>query len=1790
MGDEATLNRILNGCFDDLPKQEHTAVRVFFSSTFTDMTVEKNYLMKHSVHKIREYCFKKGLDFQVVDYCLGVKDEASVDHSTTDLILEEVEVCKKTSRGPYFVFFLGDKYGLRSLPSKIEATEYKTIYRIAAKLDYDTILLSKWYQRDDNAEPAVFCLQPIIDILPNYNNEDPGKSSQSLRDKDRKEWDKVSEKLMTCLRGSADKALEENRISKDQHLKYFYSVLEAEALAGIIKSDNTRNRVLVHFRTFGDLNKDDEIAGKFTGSREKDMYPGQMEVSNKIDLEAKIMRENLKKKVKSVLHPNMMRKDILYWTRNGIDPNNEDHKTYLINLDKHFERTIINMIDNTMKHTSSNEDDLLVEEILHHLLFGQKEIKKFCGREEILEEIRERMSYCHGNEDDEKSIQNENNKNNNCLEVKSKEDEYFVTVKEGMKESAAECKDKGVIYTYGDIDMDEDSDPEKNQKLELIKSCDLMEYCRPVILYGESGSGKTAIMAKVAELSKSWFPGCSTIIRFLGSSVGSSTLRGVLCSIIRQICKISNIALPSFLDLHGDFMYVTRFFESLLNRFKSSQKLVIILDSINQLSSHDHAYLMNWLPLKLPKNIHLVVSMMPKANECLQNIQNRFPFQLQFIEVPILPLDAADSVITKICQQKNRRVTKPQKRHILQLFGKCGKPLYLKILTVRALQWRSFTDVQDFKVGPTLQAAINLFFDELEKKYGTVVVEKCFVFLSASKEGLSHAELEDILSLDDETLQNIYLSHLPPDPDNIRIPSSLMSQLIKDTKEYMLPLKSGGKNVIKWYHRQFEEISKKRYLKNKDEASLHMTLVEYFSGTWFNKPKPLEITQKRKVCYSSSKRGVPDQPLYFSPSQCNVRKLIELPDHLIKCHMFKCFHDDIACSFKWLYAKCKFVSVSSMVEDLKMVLAEMDTAGDIDNTVIYNDIKTVHQMLSAGSEDIRKDNSHLAIQILGQFGSSFYRSSSLRKLVEETKEWSDSCNIALLLPLDQCLNSPDGYMNFLIRAQVWMPTGVDVWKQYGEMVYLDESNGMLTVVEVLKDGSHDYLSRFDTNDDWSTAFSKKLEYKNTTSIHQPSNSRFIILRHSEKDGHYDKLIRSDTLAEVNISDQTQCITASDKYVVYSTMNQVNVCIIGENLVALSVIKSLELDGGKKVQHLLLSTDSRYLVVFFTLCVFVLSSETLEILYTDKAESSDTIYIPTHPTIAHITENNILFYKGIGVGRHNSICMFDLENSKELHAICHSQKSPPKFISHHPSHKYTAIVTDKRWFIHDCENGKLVSECPQDHCGDDGVACMQLFGSDNIFAVTTPSKVKINDITIFYCGNIASPLQEVVPFLSLKGHSKEINQLLLTKDENTLYSASQDCTIRVWNFEKVITDFHAKYLKQDDVFDSERALEDYNSQKQVCSTNAVRISCDSKTVLLGKSNGHFTVKDLSTGECIHEQDYQKSIKMLLTSKSGKEIILIPETEDDIIILNSRTYEVKQRLTVDFPVHSAAEANGILVVGRQGFLSFETEGKIFNIKDGSMIKGYQQKCFNSLTEVAINSTGSKVVSHIDAFPFVIPVQGDGTQYKNLALQHSDECMTICSGVDVSPDDKYAFSISPDGAVRVIKMSGEYALKLDTKSSVTAATFSPDSKYIVSCGFKTIYVWNLPQGTLSFKLKKHNDFVNTVKFDHSGRYILTTSTDKHLILWDLRRRVTVSSFVADCQLEAVDLSQDAKNVVFVPKDIADVAILRSNKLLSSMIEGKRRLPITQKLVDAQAMALSFSSQKLRQREATRIGCQVM
>lgn len=80
-------------------------------------------------------------------------------------------------------------------------------------------------------------------------------------------------------------------------------------------------------------------------------------------------------------------------------------------------------------------------------------------------------------------------------------------------------------------------------------------------------------------------------------------------------------------------------------------------------------------------------------------------------------------------------------------------------------------------------------------------------YLSASRDGLSVTELEDLLSLSDEVLQDTYIYHLPPNDKHIRIPPSIISQMMTDVKPYVIVRKVGPFKILSWFHRQFKEVS-----------------------------------------------------------------------------------------------------------------------------------------------------------------------------------------------------------------------------------------------------------------------------------------------------------------------------------------------------------------------------------------------------------------------------------------------------------------------------------------------------------------------------------------------------------------------------------------------------------------------------------------------------------------------------------------------------------------------------------------------------------------------------------------------------------------------------------------------------------------------------------------------------------------------------------------------------------------------------------------------------------------------
>lgn len=126
----------------------------------------------------------------------GVRDEATDDHMTTTICLEEIRNCQQASIGPNFIFFGGHKYGYRPIPNVIECEEFDKIHKILQDTDKDDTVLFEWYEKDTNSEPPVMILQPISSLLPNFLN----KRIPALQEEDQQKWWEILCHLQDLLR------------------------------------------------------------------------------------------------------------------------------------------------------------------------------------------------------------------------------------------------------------------------------------------------------------------------------------------------------------------------------------------------------------------------------------------------------------------------------------------------------------------------------------------------------------------------------------------------------------------------------------------------------------------------------------------------------------------------------------------------------------------------------------------------------------------------------------------------------------------------------------------------------------------------------------------------------------------------------------------------------------------------------------------------------------------------------------------------------------------------------------------------------------------------------------------------------------------------------------------------------------------------------------------------------------------------------------------------------------------------------------------------------------------------------------------------------------------------------------------------------------------------------------------------------------------------------------------------------------------------------------------------------
>ena len=130
------------------------------------------------------------------------------------------------------------------------------------------------------------------------------------------------------------------------------------------------------------------------------------------------------------------------------------------------------------------------------------------------------------------------------------------------------------------------------------------------------------------------------------------------------------------------------------------------------------------------------------------------------------------------------------------------KQIFLLQVFAEVCRWKSYSKPQDTYLAHSVMDSIFLLFEKVETKHGWPLVSHALAYVTAAKNGVSETELEDLISLDDKVLDDIYQYHLPP---TRRIPPLLWTRVRNDLPGYLSDSEADGGSVVNWYHRQFKD-------------------------------------------------------------------------------------------------------------------------------------------------------------------------------------------------------------------------------------------------------------------------------------------------------------------------------------------------------------------------------------------------------------------------------------------------------------------------------------------------------------------------------------------------------------------------------------------------------------------------------------------------------------------------------------------------------------------------------------------------------------------------------------------------------------------------------------------------------------------------------------------------------------------------------------------------------------------------------------------------------------------------
>jgi len=360
----------------------------------------------------------------------------------------------------------------------------------------------------------------------------------------------------------------------------------------------------------------------------------------------------------------------------------------------------------------------------------------------------------------------------------------------------------------------------------LISFCRQDHGSRVLVVAGEPGVGKSALMSRFYEEALIHFPDRLIIPHFVGAADASASLRKTL----QRFCLLLNRTAGSNKRIPEDFSDILRLFQEFISG-GITKDVLIILDAVNQFEELANPQSMAWLPQKISGNVRIVIST-PLNSRSYVSLLNRHPTP-EIIELRGLEETEIKDMVTGYLTEIRHKFPNEDVEKSFYEKIKVGNPLYILIALEELRVFGHFEDLP--KRIRSLPASIpELFVQVLERigaDFSRELVRDFTLYLACSRRGMMASELQELLKKYSPSSDSV--------GELVRLPDIIWTRLYRAFKPYLFE----RSHVIDFFHGQMEEAVNGLFLSGEDtEKGIHETLSEYFEKRW-KEPYPRALSE-----------------------------------------------------------------------------------------------------------------------------------------------------------------------------------------------------------------------------------------------------------------------------------------------------------------------------------------------------------------------------------------------------------------------------------------------------------------------------------------------------------------------------------------------------------------------------------------------------------------------------------------------------------------------------------------------------------------------------------------------------------------------------------------------------------------------------------------------------------------------------------------------------------------------------------------------------------------------------------